>query len=371
MPKLYLGEALGLIGKTMPFIWVRLGSYLLLGLGLGVYFAVIGGLSWVLGSLWAPLGWIVFLVAVGGAWGIVRWVTKYYFYLLKAAHTSVMTEFIATGSAPAGSQVDYGRKQVTDRFRDTSILFAVDQLVDGIVKAFVRRFVRMVDILPIPGIDSLGKLLERVALMSTTYVDESILSRAYREREPNVWKTAHDGVILYAQAWKPILTNAVVLSLIGYVEFILLLIVLGLPAAAIGAVFPGMGVALAIGVIILAWMIKLAVVDAFNLAATLLAYHRSTEGMTVNEEWKGRLEDVSDKFRELGKKAAEGISSRVPKAAKEAPAFTPAGAAAGAAGSAAVSSGRAPDRSSATGQGVAEAPTDDAETESGDDRHTP
>ena len=326
MPKLYLGEALGLIGKTLPFIWVRLGSYLLLGLGLGVYFAVVGGLAWVLGSLWAPLGWIVFLIAIGGAFGIVRWVTKYYFYLLKAAHTSVMTEFIVTGSGPAGSQIDHGRKQVTDRFRDTTILFAVDQLVDGVVKAFVRRFVRIVDILPIPGIDSLGKLLERVALMSTTYVDESILSRAYKEREPNVWKVAHDGVILYAQAWKPILANAVVLSLIGYVEFILLLILLGLPAVAIGAVFPGSGVALAIAVVVLAWMIKLAVVDAFNLAATLLAYHRSTEGLAVNEEWKGRLEDVSDKFRELGKKAAEGISGRVPQAAKEAPSFTPAGA---------------------------------------------
>ena len=332
MPKLYLGEALGLIGKTLPFIWVRLGSYLLLGLGLGAYFAVVGGLSWVLGSLWAPLGWLVFLIAIGGAFGIVRWVTKYYFYLLKAAHTSVMTEFIVTGSGPAGSQIDYGRKQVTDRFRDTSILFAVDQLVDGVVKAFVRRFVRIVDILPIPGIDSLGKLLERVALMSTTYVDESILSRAYKEREGNVWKVAQDGVVLYAQSWKPILANAVVLALLGYVEFILLLILFGLPAVAIGAVFPGAGFALAVGVVILAWMVKLAVADAFSLAATLLAYHRSTDDLTVNQEWKARLEDVSSKFRELGQKAAEGISGRTPQPSQDAPDFTPAAAGAGALG---------------------------------------
>ena len=194
MPKLYLGEAIGLIGKTMPFIWVRLGSYLLLGLGLGAWFAVVGALAWVLGSLWAPLGWIVFILAIGGAWGIVRWVTKYYFYLLEAAHTSVLTEFIVTASGPSGTQIGYGREQVTDRFRDTSILFAVDQLVDGVTKSFVRSFVRIVDILPIPGVDTLGKLLQRVTLRSTTYVDESILSRAYQEREPNVWKTAHDGV---------------------------------------------------------------------------------------------------------------------------------------------------------------------------------
>lgn len=326
MPKLYLGEALALIGKTLPFIWIRLGSYLLLGLGLGLYFGVIGGISWLLGSLWAPLGWLVFLLAVFGAWGIVRWVTKYYFYLLKAAHTAVMTEFIVTGKGPEGSQVDYGRKQVMSRFRDTSILFAVDQLVDGIVKTFVRHFVRIVDILPIPGMDSLAKLVERIALMSTTYIDESILSRTYKEREPNVWKVAQDGVILYAQAWRPILANAVALALIGFVEFIVLLILLGLPAVAIGAAIPGLRVALGIGVIVLAWMIKLAVSDAFSLAATLIAYHRSTENLEVDQAWKSRLEDVSDKFRELGKKAAEGWSQRT-RGSEGAPEAAPAEAA--------------------------------------------
>lgn len=238
MPKLYLGEALGLLGATLPFIWIRLGSYLLLGLGLGVYFGIVGGVAWLLGQLWAPLGFIVFLVAIGGAFGIVRWVTRYYFYLLKAAHTAVMTEFIVHGRAPQENQVAYGRKQVTERFKDTSIMFAVDQLVDGVVRRIVRTVVRIVDILPIPGIDALGKLLERVALMSSTYVDESILSRAYAKREQNVWGVAHEGVVLYAQAWKPIVANAVVLSLIGYVEFFVLLVILGLPALAIVAAFP-------------------------------------------------------------------------------------------------------------------------------------
>ena len=35
MPKIYLGEAFGLLGKTMPILWVRLGSYLALGAALG------------------------------------------------------------------------------------------------------------------------------------------------------------------------------------------------------------------------------------------------------------------------------------------------------------------------------------------------
>lgn len=310
MPTLYLGEALRLIGKTLPFIWVRLGSYALLGLGLLVYFGVLGGIGLLLGRLWAPLGLIFFLVAIGGAFAVVRWASRYYFHLLRAAHTAVMTEFIVYGRGPDEGQLAYGRKAVMDRFRDTSILFGVDVLVEGAVKAFVRTFARVASILPIPGTRSVANLVERVALTSTTYIDEAVLSRAYKEREENVWKVAYDGVLLYAQAWKPILANAVVLTLISYVEFVLLLLILGLPALAVAAVFPGLSAFLGISVVVGAWMIKLAVADAFSLAATLIAYHRGTEGMVPNAEWKAKLEGVSGQFRELGQRALEGAQQR-------------------------------------------------------------
>lgn len=307
MPKIYLGEAIGLVGKTLPILWVRLGSYLVLGAALGVYAAVVGGIAWLLGQLWSPLGIIVFLVAVGGAFTIVQWAGRYWFHLLKAAHTAVMTEFILTGQGPRESQLAYGKAQVLSRFRDTSILFAVDLLVNGIVKFIVRTFTRIASILPIPGVDGFGKLLERIAVMSTTYVDEAVLSRAYAQREENVWAVAKEGVVLYAQAWKPILANAVVLALLSFVEFLLFLIVLGLPAAAIAAVAPGLRVALVIGVLIGAWMLKLAVSDAVALAATLMAYHRATEGMEPDPAWVAKLDAASDKFRELGRKAAEAV----------------------------------------------------------------
>lgn len=307
MPKIYLGEAFGLIGKTLPMIWVRLGSYLLLGLALGVYAALFLGIGWLLGRLWAPLGVIVFLAAVGGAFAVVRWAGRYWFHLLRAAHTAVLTEFIVHGRGPEGNQLEFGKQQVLSRFKDTSILFAVDVLVGGAVRTVVRTFTRIATILPIPGLRSLGNLLERVAVMSTTYVDEAVLSRAYQHREQNVWAVAKEGVVLYAQAWQPILANAVVLALLSFVEFLFFLLLLGLPALAIGAAVPAMGTALGIAVLIGAWMLKLAVSDAFALAATLLAFHRSTAGMAVNQEWVAKIDAASDKFRELGRKAVEAV----------------------------------------------------------------
>ncbi len=307
MPNFYLRDAVSLLLKTTPILWVRVGSYALLGVGLLVYFAVIGGIAWLLSQLWSVLGIIVVLAALVGGFGIVRWVTRYYFYLLKAAHAAVMTEFIVHGTGPEGSQIEYGKEQVTSRFKDTSIMFAIDQVLDGVVKGFNRMFTNVTDFLPLPGMDTLQKFVRRVSKFATTYIDEAILTRAYAEDEPNVWAVAKDGVILYAQCWKPILANAVALTLISYVEFFVFLVVLGVPAVALGLLIPILQLPLGIAVLVGAWMLKLAVADAYALAATLLAYHRSTEGMEPDPEWQARLEEASDQFQELKQKAAEKV----------------------------------------------------------------
>jgi hypothetical protein len=230
-----------------------------------------------------------------------------------------MTEFIVHGRGPTGSQLAYGKEQVTSRFKDTSIMFAIDQVLDGVVRAFNRTFASVTDLLPLPGMDALQQFVRRVTRFSTTYIDEAILSRAYAQKEENVWAVAKDGVILYAQCWKPILANAVALTLLSYVEFFAFLVVLGVPAVAIGALVPGLGVALGIAVLLGAWMLKLALADAYALAATLLAYHRSTAGVEPDPAWQARLDQVSDQFRTLTEKAADTVRGAGPATADTVP----------------------------------------------------
>jgi len=308
--KLYLREAMGLIVKTMPFIWIRLGSYALLGLGLALYLAVAGGVAWLLGQALSFLGIIVFLIALGGAWVLVQWAKRYFFYLLQAAHIAVMTEYIVYGQAPKGSQVQYGRQQVQERFKDTSLMFAVDEIIDGVVQGINRSFAQLTQILPIPNLENLNAIVERVSKFATTYIDEAILSRAYQHREQNVWAVAQDGVILYAQAWKPVLANAVALTVINYLEMAVVLVILGVPAIILGAIIPIAAIRTLLGILVIVgvWMFKLAVSDAYAMAATLLAYHRSTEGMEPNPEWQERLTGISDKFRNLCDRATHTVS---------------------------------------------------------------
>jgi len=308
--QVYVGEAIGLLLKTLPFLGVRLGAYALLGLALGLYFAVAAGVAWLLGQLLAPLGVIIFLVAIAGAWGLARWAMRYFFYLLKAAHTAVLTELIVHGRTPEGSQLDYGRRQVMQRFRDTSVMFAVDQTVDGVVRAFNRQFASVANLLPIPGLNSLMAVLEKVTAFATTFIDEAVLSRAYYQREANVWQVAQDGIILYAQAWKPILLNAVALTAIQYLAVVVFLMILAVPAVLVGAAVgaPSFKAFLGVCVVLGALVLKLALGDALSLAATLIAYHRSTEGMEPDPDWQERLAQVSEKFRQLSDRAASEFS---------------------------------------------------------------
>ena len=137
--------------------------------------------------------------------------------------------------------------------------------------------------------DSLGKFLQRVAALSTTYVDEAILPRAYQYREQNAGgRQGGRGPVRPVVEAHP--ANAVVLcpaQLRG---------VRDLPHhPAARRCYRGgcrawtrAGVAALIG----AWMLKLALSDAVSLAATprVPPRHRRRE---PNAEWVAKLEGAS------------------------------------------------------------------------------
>ena len=61
--KLYLRDALGLLLKTLPFIWIRLGTYSLFGLVMVLYCSLAFGVAWLLQQLIPALAIIVFTAA--------------------------------------------------------------------------------------------------------------------------------------------------------------------------------------------------------------------------------------------------------------------------------------------------------------------
>jgi len=308
--KLYLGQAFKLVFKTMPVLIARLTTGALVALGLIVYAIIAIAVAVGAAALWEPLGFLVGIPAVIG-FGWLIWYTQVnHLYLLRAAHAAVLTYRIRHGRAPDGGQVAFGKRQVRDRFGSPNAMYRVDRKLSRTVRRFNRQFTRGLNRLPIPGAQVLHRIMSRLSSMMTQHIDQAILSRAYVQTEDDPWTVARDGMVLYAQAWKPVLANSLALSVLGIVEFIILLAILALPVLAVASVASlAVTIGFAVAAFIIAYMLKVAVSDAFSLAATLLAFHKATEGVEPDPVWRDRLDQAINPFGDLVRQAQTAVAN--------------------------------------------------------------
>ncbi len=307
-----IGRIFGLLARTAPFIVLRVLVYLGItlayviavgfGSGIGYLFGKVGGNS-PGGIFWGALVGFVFVS------GIIYWLREYLLYLVKAGHIAVLVELIEGRDIPGGrGQIDYASTIVKERFVESSTLFVLDRLIHGILRTFNRITFSIASILPIPGLDGLMKIINGIVNMSLTYLDEVILAQILRLKSNNPWATARESVVLYAQNYKGVLKNAFFLTLIVWALTLgIFLVVLG-PVAALVSFLPKLaGIWTFMLALVVALSLKAALIDPFAMTALMQVYFKLTAGQTPNPEWNARLSGMSDKFRQLEKKAQESF----------------------------------------------------------------
>ncbi|MGC9955054.1 MAG: hypothetical protein ABSD21_12360 [Rhizomicrobium sp.] len=320
------GKAIGMVMRTMPFIFLRLLVFL--GIGVAYLFATgagafIGyGFGHFAGGAEAPEGGAFWggLIGFGLVSAALYLAREYILYLVKAAHIAVLVELYDGRAIPDGQgQLNYGAKAVETHFAEASVLFGVDQIIKAVLRAFFGTINFLTAFLPVPALQSLIRFAESIVRMSLTYVDEIILAYLIRTRTANPWETAKDGLILYAQNYKHFLKNAVWLSVFLWLLTAAIFIVLIGPAVALLALVPGhffaWGFAFAF---VFAWALKAALLEPVAIASLMQVYFKTIEGQKPDPEWEARLDSVSKRFRELGAKAAGWMGGRA--AAKAGPA---------------------------------------------------
>jgi hypothetical protein len=316
-----IGEIVSLLGRTLPFLIFRFLIYfgitlayvLITGVGAGIGYGIgtIGGEPEA-GGLYGGLGGF----ALAGA--IMYFIREYLLYLVKAGHIAVLVELMEGRDLPDGKgQIDYAQGIVRERFAQSSVLFGVDQLIKGVLKAFNRAFFTITNFLPIPGIQGIAKFINTIVNLSLTYLDEVILAYNMRIKADNPWAASRTALVLYAQNYKSFLKNAVWLAfLIWGLTFLVFLLVLA-PVAGLVSLFPGAAGPLALIIaVVFAWGIKQAVIEPVGMTALMQVFFKVTEGQQPNPEWEGKLDNVSSKFSELKEKAADwggGSSATGPK----------------------------------------------------------
>jgi hypothetical protein len=317
-----IGRSIGLMRQTMPFLVFRILVYFGIAVGYVLATGTGAGIGWGIGgfgdegfqasaALWG--GGIGFAICAG----VLYFMREYLLYVVKAGHIAVMVELIDGRELPDGKgQIGYAKDIVTARFGEASVLFAVDQLIKGVVNAITGLVQGLLMIIPIPGLDRIMGVVRAYLKLAVGLVDEVILAHGIRNRTDNPWGSAKEALVLYGQNAKPMLRNAAWLTLFTWGLSMIVFLIMLAPAAAVVYLIPGAwsagGVVFAL---VFAWAVKVAVIEPFAIACLLQAFFKITAGQTPNPEWEAKLEGASEKFKKLGERAANWANGQASQGA--------------------------------------------------------
>lgn len=312
-----ISRAMGLMARTAPFVLFRVIVYF----GISAAFVIVTGTGAGVGYGVGAFGdddfqaTTTFYGAIGGfglTAGVIFFLRDYLLYLVKAGHIAVMVELMEGREVPGGQgQITYAKGIVKDRFVQASALFALDQVIKGVVGVVTGLLEGLLSILPIPGLDRLMGALRAYLRLAVGLIDEVILAYILKTRAENPWKAGQEALVLYAQNARPMLVNAAWLTLIVWILAFVVFLVMLAPAAGVVYLMPGEASAGAlIFAVIFAWAVKAALIEPFALACLLQVYFKEIEGEVPNPEWEAKLSRASDKFRGMGDRAMQWAGVR-------------------------------------------------------------
>ncbi|HHX42507.1 MAG TPA: hypothetical protein GX714_00770 [Chloroflexi bacterium] len=306
-----------LFTRTLPYVAMRALVFLAFGMASILFVAVMLGIGFLASSLAGGAGGvlvIVALVALGGLWGLAKLAKRYLLYLVKIGHVAVVTELVVNGTLPEGAnQFTYGKDKVVRHFGGASALFAVDQVLSASVQQILSWLTSLGGgcLIRVPGLQALGAIARRVLSIAANYIDEAVMSYILQRGDENVWQAAADGVVLYAQSWKRLLTTAAVLAALVSAVWVVGFVLFLLAGLATYPVFGGpaemdrlaYGLIVALPALFLASIFQWLLVDPLATVAMVVTYNKAIAGQTPAVDLYAQLQGVSSSFRQLSERA--------------------------------------------------------------------
>ncbi|MDR9485446.1 MAG: hypothetical protein RI566_09760 [Sediminimonas sp.] len=303
-------SAFGMMARTLPFIVLRMAVYFGITLGYILVTGTGAGIGYGIGGL-GDEGFRASSTMWGGIAGfglfgaVMYWMREYILYVVKAGHIAVLVELIDGKPMPHGrSQIQHATEVTKERFPQASVLFLIDQLVKGVIRAITGLVRGILTVLPMPGAQQLASILSAFLRVAVGFVDEVILAYAIRTGSTNPWASAKEALVLYGQNYKVMLKNAAWLAIIVYGLGLLVFLVMLAPAALVVYLMPGAWAAGGIVFALLfAWSVKAALLEPFAITCMMQVYFKTIESQQPDPEWEAKLEQMSGKFRKLKDRA--------------------------------------------------------------------
>lgn len=290
--------------KTLVFGWIKLGLGLLNILIAVVLFAILMGISVLFAS--EGVGAVMFFIWLGVV-GVMNFILNHYIgYLVKAGHIAVIAMAFKTGTVPA-DPVATGKAMVKERFGTSNVYFALDKLIAGSVKQLQRALGRLTSGLlgAIPGADGVKNVMNMFLDISLGYIDECCLGYTFYHSEQNAYKSAADGVVIYAQNWKTLLKDAAKTTLVVILSIVVVTLVAFIVFGGLFRLLGWSGFVAFVISLLLAWTVKYAFIDSWILVKMMSSYMQAVPNTQITFDLYGKLGGLSKKFKELFRKGQE------------------------------------------------------------------
>jgi len=220
-------------------------------------------------------------------------------------------------------QVSYGKAKVKERFATSNIYFAVDKLVTGAVKQIQKGIGKLGNALDfIPGMGAVTGIAKFFVDISLGYIDECCFGWTFYNPQQGAFKSAADGVVIYAQNWKVLLKDAAktMAKTIGLT--ILIALIIFIPIGLLFKLFKWSGLAAFLLALLIAWVVKFAFMDSYIMCQMMVSYMQVAPTTVITFDLYSKLCNVSGKFRELFDKGREEQPQAAYAAADAGPAPT-------------------------------------------------
>lgn len=305
--------------RTLSFCWLKLGLGILNIVIDVVLLALFVGISMLFDSE-GVFG--VLLLVWLGCIGFVNFIMNHYLgYMAKAGHVAVIAESFRTGAIP-DSPISTGKDLVLGRFGTANVYFGIDKLVGGAVKQIQRMLGKLTGgiLSMMPGGEKVQKAIDYFLELALGYIDECCLCYTFYKQDNSPYRSAADGVVLYAQNWKALLKNAAWIMLVVFgsviVITLILFVILGLAFRAL----EWNGFIAFILSLLLAWTIKYAFVDSWIVVKMVHRYMTLAQAEPPAIDLYGKLSGWSASFKELLSKGKEETPAEPTAPATDTPA---------------------------------------------------
>jgi hypothetical protein len=300
---------IGLLIKTYPFLLLRflcgaaalVPGYFAIKWGIDAGRELTGVNLLLTDFLFAYIGIAAFIM-------YIEFVRKAMLHMISYAHVGSMTGYIA-GRKGREYGVGFGFKLMLSRFGSVSAMFVANKImrkVVGDVSSWIADNDKFIPAYLKKGF--IGRMVKGTVEVIVFRVMEVIVSYLYINKDTGLWQGVLQGASLYIQSWKLVFKNSflatlwvklfsVVLNFIALLTFVWVMWGSSLLDIAVMFIFYKIVAALA----------RMSLLEPYQTAYMLIAFHKSMKAIEVDEEIADRVDSVYDQFKDvLFKRNAEG-----------------------------------------------------------------